>query len=254
MVLVCYSHRNGKARDRFRTMFTPLRDYASYMDFSDQDIESGDLWKKVILGFLDRATVAVLLVTAEFFGSEFIRDVELPYLLQKHKQGNLTIIWVPVSPSMHEETPLSALQGALPAGKTIKEMPKGERDAAWKKVCQQVKDALVAREKPVINKALEDTKVPRKAENFQALSRPATRLTEVFVRSGNDGAWYHQGPILVGKTTLTCHFGNDKTASGTGFHIKAITTDEPIPHQHGKPTNPFPKARTESARVRVIRI
>jgi len=46
------------------------------MDFSDQDIEAGDLWKKVILGFVEKATVAVLLVTGEFFDSEFIRKVE----------------------------------------------------------------------------------------------------------------------------------------------------------------------------------
>jgi hypothetical protein len=53
-------------------------------------------------------------------------------------EGNLTIIWVPVSPCLHEETALSPLQAALPPGETIIEMPKGKRDAAWKKVCQKV--------------------------------------------------------------------------------------------------------------------
>jgi hypothetical protein len=253
MVFVCYSHKNVKARDKFRTMFTLLRQYGSHMDFSDQEIEAGDLWKKVILAFLEKATVAVLLVTAEFFDSRFIRDVELPYLLKMHQEGSLTIIWVPVSPSLHEETPLGSLQAALPAGKTIREMPKGERDAAWKKVCQRVKEALIARETPAINTALEGTKVPRRVENLQVLSRSATRRTEVFIRADNSAEWYHQGPILAGKMKLTGHFGNDKTKSGTGFHIRAITTDEPIPHQQGKPTKPFPKVRTESARVRVIR-
>ena len=253
MVFVCYSHPNGKARDKFRTMFSPLRQYGSYMDFSDQEIEAGDLWKKAILAFLEKATVAVLLVTAEFFDSEFIREVELPYLLKKHREGSLTIVWVPVSPSLHEETPLGPLQAALPPGKTIKEMPKDKRDPAWKTVCQQVKDALVAREEPAINTALEGTTVPRRAQDLQVLSRPATRRTEVFIRADNSEDWYHQGLILAGRMTLTCHFGNDKTKSGTGFHIRSITTDEVIPQQHGKPTKPFPKSRTESARVRVIR-
>jgi hypothetical protein len=252
MVFVCYSHRNGKARDKFRTMFSPLRHYGSYMDFSDQEIEAGDLWKKVILAFLEKATVAVLLVTAEFFESEFIRKVELPYLLKRNRDGSLTLIWVPVSPSLHEETPLAPLEAALPTGKTIKEMPKSERDAAWKKVCQKVKDALVAREKPAINKSLEGTRV-RRVQDLQVLSRPATRRTEVFVRADNSQDWYHQGPIFAGKTTLTCYFGNDKTTSGTGFHVRAITTDVAIPNQQGKSTKPFPNARTESARVRVIR-
>jgi hypothetical protein len=223
------------------------------MDFSDQEIEAGDLWKKVILAFLEKATVAVLLVTAEFFDSKFICEVELPYILKKNREGTLTIIWVPVSPSLHEETPLGPLQAALPTGKTIKEMPKGERDAAWKKVCQRVKDALIAREKPVINAALEGKDFPRKGQNLQVLSRPATRRTEVFIRADRSEDWYHQGPILAGRMALTCHFGNEKTKPGTGFHIRAITTDEAIPHQQGKPTKPFPRSRTESARVHVIR-
>jgi hypothetical protein len=253
MVFICYSHHNGKARDKFRTMFSPLRQYGYYMDFSDQEIEAGDLWKKVILAFLEKATVAVLLVTAEFFESKFIREVELPYLLKKHREGNLTIIWVPVSPCLHEETPLSSLQAALPPGETIEEMPKGKRDAAWKKVCQKVKDALIAREKPAINAVLGGRKFSRKVQDLQVLSRPATRRTDVFIGADNSEDWYHQGAILPGKMKLTCYFGDEKTKPGTGFHIRAITTDEVIPDQHGKPTKPFPKSRTESARVHVIR-
>src|ERR1043166_5841742 len=86
------------------------------------------------------------------------------------------------------------LQPALPAGKTIKETPKGERDAAWKKVCQRVKDALIAREKPVINAALEGKNFPRMVQDLQVLSRPATRRTEVFIRADRSDDWYHQGP------------------------------------------------------------
>lgn len=253
MVFICYSHHNGKARDKFRTMFGPLRQYGYYMDFSDQEIEAGDLWKKVILAFLEKATVAVLLVTAEFFDSKFIREVELPYLLKKHREGNLTIIWVPVSPCLHEETPLGPFQAALPPGETIKEMPKGKRDAAWKKVCQKVKEALVARETPAINTTLAGRHFPRKVQDLQVLSRPAARRTEVFVRPDATENWYHQGPIPPGKMTLTCYFGNETAKPGTVFHITAITTDEVIPHQQGKPTKPFPKSRTESKSVHVIR-
>jgi hypothetical protein len=43
MVSVCYSHKNAKARDKFKIMFPPLRQYGSYMDFSDQEIVTGDL-------------------------------------------------------------------------------------------------------------------------------------------------------------------------------------------------------------------
>jgi hypothetical protein len=54
--------------------------------------QAGDLWKKVVLEFLEKATVAVLLVTAEFSTQHFILEVELPYLLRKHKEGNLIIV------------------------------------------------------------------------------------------------------------------------------------------------------------------
>jgi hypothetical protein len=168
-------------------------------------------------------------------------------------EGKVTIIWVPVSPCLHEETPLDLIEAALPPEETLKEMSKRKREAAWKKVCQKVKDALGAREKPTINAALGGKEVARRVQDLQVLSHPATRRTEVFIRADKSDAWYHQGPIQPGKMQLTCHFGNGTTEPGTGFHIRAITTDEDIPHQQGKPTKPFPKTRTESARVRVIR-
>ena len=100
----------------------------------------------------------------------------------------------------------------------------------------------------------EGGKFPRKVQDLQVLSRPATRRTEVFIRADRSEDWYHQGLILPGKMKLTCHFGGEKTEPGTGFHISAITTDEVIPDQQGRPTKPFPKSRTESAKVHVIRI
>ena len=96
-------------------------------------------------------------------------------------------------------------------------------------------------------------KLSRKVQDLQVLSRPATRRTEVFIRADGSEGWYHQGPILPGRMKLTCYFGGEKTKPGTGFHIRAITTDEVIPPQQGKPTKPFPKSRTESARVHVMR-
>ena len=94
----------------------------------------------------------------------------------------------------------------------------------------------------------------QKVQNLQILGRPAIRRTEIFIRADNSNDWYHQGPILRGHVSRTCHFGGDKAKAGTGFHVMAMTTDTPVPNQGGKPTKPLPKERTRSNQSRVIRV
>jgi hypothetical protein len=112
---------------------------------------------------------------------------------------------------------------------------------------------LKSAETPKLDPGLKGKKVLRKMEDLKILAKPAIRPTEIFIRPDNSADWYHQGPVLPGKVTRTCSFGNDKTAANTGFHIKALTTDLPVPHQGGKPTKPLPKSRTQSEEVRVVR-
>jgi len=145
--------RMVKARDKFRTMFTPLCQYGSHMDFSDHDIEVGVCGRRSSWRF-SKKRLWRYCSSRRSFRFKIHRRGRTAIPPQKHREGSLTIIWVPVSRACTKKRSSEHFRQHCRL-QTIREMPKGERDAAWKKVCQRVKEALIARERPAINTALE---------------------------------------------------------------------------------------------------
>lgn len=252
MVFISYSHRDKKWCDELLTMAAPLIK-SGIPVFSDSDVAAGESWSLEIQKALDDSVVAVLLVSRHFLHSSFIMNVETPYILKASATRGLAILWVPVSHCLFEETPLRDIQAAIPTETPLEDLPDSKRNAALKIICRKIGDAWRAAETPVLDPALAGRAVLTKVEDLKLLARPAIRRTEIFIRPDNSAEWYHQGPILPGQTSRTCHFGNEKTKPGTGFHILAMTTDAPVPHQGGKPTKPLPKSRTQSNELRVLR-
>jgi formylglycine-generating enzyme required for sulfatase activity len=61
-------------------------------------IRGGDTWRKRIADEIDRADIAILLISDDFASSPFIRDFEVPRIREKYNQGSLSIIPVLASP------------------------------------------------------------------------------------------------------------------------------------------------------------
>jgi len=253
MTFVSYSHRDLEWCQDLLVMAAPLMKYGSIQFFSDSDIAAGSAWRTTIQKNLDKTVVAVLLVSRHFLKSPFIMDTELPYILDACKKRELTVLWVLVSECLYKKTPLREIQAALPTSTPLEAMSKANRSTALKTLCEKIDSAWSQSEPPKLNLSLHGKKVQQKMENLKILARPATRRTEIFIRSDNSGDWYHQGPVLPGHDTRTCHFGSLKTTPGTGFHMMAMTTDSSVPDQRGKPMKPMPTYRFRADGLRVIR-
>jgi hypothetical protein len=91
---------------------------------------------------LKKARVAVLLVSQGFLASGFINDHELGPLLKEAKAGGVRILWVPLRASSYEETGLKDLQAVSPPDEPLAQMSKASRDAAWVRVCKEIKQAV----------------------------------------------------------------------------------------------------------------
>src|SRR5215470_14979489 len=92
--------------------------------WSDRRIELGDDWRKEIAAALSRARAALLLISADFLDSDFIRYHELPPLLEAAQNEGCRIIPILVRPSLFEQVPsLARFQHANPNGATLSEMP-----------------------------------------------------------------------------------------------------------------------------------
>lgn len=96
-VFVSYSHLDDRWRERIRKVLGPdiRNDRIEYWD--DRSIQAGDDWYKSIGSAVERARVALLLVTPEFLASEFIQKEEIPRISQAAIGGGLAILWLPVS-------------------------------------------------------------------------------------------------------------------------------------------------------------
>ena len=99
----------------------------SYQAWDDNQIRPGDAWQKEIQTAMERARVAILLVSVDFLCSKFIVSQELPALLQREAQGDLPIIPLIVRPNLWEAIDvLNKLQATPDNGKALSELSQHE--------------------------------------------------------------------------------------------------------------------------------
>jgi hypothetical protein len=151
MIFIRYSHKDAQWCEDLLTMAAPLSKYGGMQIFSDADIVAGASWRSTIRQYLDKTTVAVLLVSQHFLNSPFITDVELPYVLKARDERGLTLLWVLVAPCLWESSPLSAIQAALPTAMSLQEMSEAKRNTSLKSLCQKMSTSWVASETPKLD-------------------------------------------------------------------------------------------------------
>ena len=101
-----YSHLNKKWLDKTVVALKPLIRSGKIVAWDDTQIRPGQYWKVEIDKALEQTSIAILLVTPEFLASDFIMKDEVPYFLEKQKSGELTILWISVSPSFAKFYPV----------------------------------------------------------------------------------------------------------------------------------------------------
>lgn len=88
-VFISYSHKDIKEKDALLSHLNVLPDIDVW---SEKAIGSGETWKKAIDHVLDQAKVAILLITADYLSTPFIRNDQIPKLLQQQQKKGLIII------------------------------------------------------------------------------------------------------------------------------------------------------------------
>jgi TIR domain/AAA ATPase domain len=99
MVFVSYSHKDETEKEALMTQLRVLQSGADLVEvWNDDTIAGGDVWQAAIEKALERARVAVLLITANFLISDFILNTEVPKLLWRREQEGIEIIPVIARP------------------------------------------------------------------------------------------------------------------------------------------------------------
>lgn len=92
----------------------------------DGEIAPGRAWDADIRAAIEIADVVLLLVSQDFMASDYITDVEVPRVMQRHRKGRCLVVPIHVSPADTRDAPFDALQ-ALPSGaRPVSEWGDGE--------------------------------------------------------------------------------------------------------------------------------
>ena len=83
-----------------------------------------------------------MLVSSDFLASSFIHEHELGPLLKEAEIGGVKILWVLIRDCLYKETPLAQYQAVLPTDQPIAKMRVPDRDTAWRKVCESIKERI----------------------------------------------------------------------------------------------------------------
>lgn len=133
-----------------------------------QGIRGGDRWRNRIFEEIDNADIAILLITQDFIISPFIRDEELPRMLNRSKHGDLELLPILLEPARLKDLDIDNTFQIVPGRPTpLCEYFESEND--WKKVRLEVIESI----ENVIEKVI------RKRNIIESVQLPKTELIKV---------------------------------------------------------------------------
>ena len=140
-VFISYSHADKDWLDRLRRHLKPLVRERNLDCWDDTHIRPGDDWQREIRTALDTAQVAVLLISANFFASDFIDENELPPLLAAAEAQGVRILPVIISASRFARNPsLTRFHAVNPPDRPLAKMPPAEQEDVLDYVAQIIEN------------------------------------------------------------------------------------------------------------------
>jgi TIR domain len=140
-VFISYSHKDKIFLDDFKRHFKPLEKILDFWD--DSKIQVGQKWRDEISNAIQKAKIAILLISADFFNSDFIINNELPPLLQSAEKDGATIVTIILKPCLFEEYPeISQYQAINSPTKPISSLDLNAREFMWVETVRQIKTII----------------------------------------------------------------------------------------------------------------
>lgn len=165
-VFISYARADGDFMRALRKHLSPLEHAGMVQIWADDCIVASEKWSASIDDAIQRADIALLLLSADFFASRFIQQQELPALHARTEQG-LKLIPIIIREIDWQSSALAELQAPL-QGQAISSP---QNDAAWVKVASEIRQ-LCASAKPSTARALGEPELPA----VPIVSRPPALL------------------------------------------------------------------------------
>ncbi len=140
-VFVSYSHLDDEFLKDVKRHFKPFLGQIDFWD--DSKILPGQKWKEEVRNAISETKVAILLVSTDFLGSDFIATDELPPLLEAAEKEGAVILTVILKPCLFEEfSDLNQFQAMNPPSRPVSKMDSNEREELFVNLVRQTKRIL----------------------------------------------------------------------------------------------------------------
>lgn len=141
-VFISYCHDDAEWLNKLRMFLRPLEARGLINVWDDSEIKPGSKWLEEIEGALDHSNVAVLLVTQRFIDSPFIKNKELPHILDKAEKKGCQIFWIAVGSSTVDDTEIKKYEAANNPDEPLNTLPPPQQDKVLKEIYDRMKKVV----------------------------------------------------------------------------------------------------------------
>ena len=231
-VFLSYSHQDEDWKNRVVGHLKVLHQEDVLEVWDDRQIATGDDWLPAIRGAMDRAAVALLLISKDFLTSGFIRRTEVPHLLKRRRDEGLRVIPLYVRPCAWTAVDwLAAIQGRPKDTKPLSGWTEHEADQILAELALEIRGWLRDSQEEPIREAPAGGAGIKPGVSTPGIAPPTIPSPEgaaASARGGNPGRAGDlprldlgrlpiAGPLLIGRETELARL--DTAWEDPGIHV-----------------------------------
>jgi tetratricopeptide (TPR) repeat protein len=213
-IFCCYASKDEPLRGEMDKHLSSLKREGKIKNWYDRMIKPGENWKNELDEHLERAHIILLLISADFIGSDYCYEIEMRRAMQRHRAGEALVIPIILRRCDWENSPFGELQ-ALPKGIIpVTEWPSS--DVAFTSIAKDIRlvvDELLATAPPVSASPQANASLPPSIPRPPAVGFVARRDA-----AGRDIVEQLQEELAPGRNQLVVLWG----AGGVGKTTLAV--------------------------------
>jgi len=139
-IFISYAHADKQYRDELHPHLKMLERSTKIEWWDDTQIRSGDVWEDKISDAFSRTKVAILMVSADFFASEYVWNKELPKILAAAAAEGAVILWLPIRACGYKDTDIAKYQAITNPVLPLARRSRAERDEVYAELFQRIRE------------------------------------------------------------------------------------------------------------------
>ena len=151
-IFICYAHEDKEWLKKTHTHLHPLIRNGTIEVFADTEIQYGGKIIQTIKEKISSAKIAIFLVSADFFASDFIYHEEIPPFLAAAEQHDTIVLSIIISHCGFIDSPLSIYRAINQPSHPLLEMDKAEQDKVFNELYKFIKTIVPPpKQSPIID-------------------------------------------------------------------------------------------------------